>query len=178
MEPILQDYIDAWAGLDRKTFIQQIGVPVLISKAYQDYMVFQSEATKFKESEIDTQPIRDHETLNHRQQVFEIRKIKPGPTHQITVGRSEDNDLVIHDETVSAQHALFLRDIKTSITQLQDRESTNGTRVNGAFLLPGRTPRLQDGDRILFGDAEFFFYSPGGLYDELSKMFESKSASK
>jgi pSer/pThr/pTyr-binding forkhead associated (FHA) protein len=66
-----------------------------------------------------------------------------------TIGRDNDNDIVLRSMTVSRCHALLLRDADQLL--LLDLESTNGTLVNGVAARPDTPIRLADGDSIQFG---------------------------
>ncbi len=69
------------------------------------------------------------------------------------VGRNVANQLVIRDVTVSNFHAALL--IKPDGTvELADRDSANGTFVNGVLLAPGDKVMVRDGDKLKFGDVE------------------------
>jgi len=65
----------------------------------------------------------------------------------LTVGRWEDNDVVIDDERVSKHHAELVRNADGSI-QLFDSNSTAGTFVNGERV---RSQTIRHGDTLAFG---------------------------
>ena len=71
----------------------------------------------------------------------------------MTVGRSADADIRLHDERASRLHArLDYRGPGTSDDTtffIEDLESTNGTFVNGAQM---QRVRLQPGDKVRIGD--------------------------
>ncbi len=50
---------------------------------------------------------------------------------------------------VSRQHAAFL--YEEGSLSVEDLSSTNGTRINGFQIQPGRTYRLRNGDELEFG---------------------------
>lgn len=52
---------------------------------------------------------------------------------------------------VSRRHALITYD--DGALHIEDLESTNGTRINGFELTPGKAYRLRDGDELEFGRA-------------------------
>ncbi len=64
----------------------------------------------------------------------------------LTIGRGEDNDLVVPDPSVSRHHAVVNSDAEG--LKLTDLRSTNGTRVNGQIV---RSARLSPGDQIGVG---------------------------
>ena len=75
----------------------------------------------------------------------------------ITVGRVDDNMIVIPDISVSSHHAeLTLQD---GDYVLKDIGSTNGTRVNGRDVPEGQDTPLQDGDSVLFGKVSTLYSS-------------------
>src|SRR3712207_2671003 len=67
----------------------------------------------------------------------------------MTLGRDNNNDIVLDEPTVSRQHALLLCDADG--LRLIDLESTNGTLLNGVPLPPEQPQRLNDGDLIQLG---------------------------
>ena len=67
----------------------------------------------------------------------------------LTIGRSRANELVLHDEKVSSQHAV----ITTSGDKLflRDLGSTNGTMLNGRSV---GEAEIRGGDRLCMGETE------------------------
>jgi pSer/pThr/pTyr-binding forkhead associated (FHA) protein len=65
------------------------------------------------------------------------------------IGRSNDADLVIPDDTVSRRHAVVRGD-RTSL-EIEDLGSSNGTSINGNPMVGALT--LLDGDLVSFGSA-------------------------
>jgi CheY-like chemotaxis protein len=96
-----------------------------------------------------------------------IRKVTPGPTSIIKVGRTAGNDLVIEHRTMSKTHALFR--VEDAGMTLQDAGSRNGTWTGGQLLAPnGAASRvLSTGDGVRFGDLEFTFTNAAGCWDML-----------
>ncbi|HEX3818679.1 MAG TPA: FHA domain-containing protein [Chthoniobacterales bacterium] len=87
---------------------------------------------------------------------------------RITIGRAPDNLLQIDDPSVSGRHAqLTLVDERY---QLQDLNSTNGTRVNGEVVTE---VFLRVGDRLRFGRVEARYESDAtGAAQELPESGE------
>jgi len=67
---------------------------------------------------------------------------------QVTLGRNDDNDIVLDDPLMSGHHALVIASDDGRTLLLQDLNSTNGTRVNGNEV---RNTPLQHGDAIQIG---------------------------
>jgi len=73
---------------------------------------------------------------------------------------SNYTDYVIERDTVSRFHAKFIKQGETIC--LADLNSTNGTKVNGQYLNVREQVQLENGDRIMFADAEYVFYEKQG----------------
>jgi hypothetical protein len=76
----------------------------------------------------------------------------------VTIGREEDNHIVLNDERISRFHAKVQEDNGHVI--LTDLESTNGTRINGH---PVQMRVLQVGDLVLLGRSALLFGGPEEL---------------
>ncbi len=72
-----------------------------------------------------------------------------------SVGRHPRNDLLIPEDTVSADHAII--EFRHGSFLLEDRHSSNGTFLNGKLVPPNNPVRLKHGDRIRFDLFEFKF---------------------
>jgi hypothetical protein len=167
---IVQDYIDAAAALGQEAFCRQLPAPVLITALPLLDRSFQAAPTRMLAEGEQLTGRSTRVRLDHRSEVLELRPDGHRRAPQISIGRAEENDVVIQDETVSTRHALFLPGPAGGGPALQDLESTNGTRVNDASIIPMRVVRLRDGDVVSFGDATYFFYSPAGLWTALRKL--------
>lgn len=73
------------------------------------------------------------------------------PNGELTVGRRPNNDLCLSHRTVSGEHASLT--VEGSSLFLEDKNSTNGTFVNGRRLSGSIT--LEPGDVIHFGQLVF-----------------------
>ena len=73
-----------------------------------------------------------------------IPLVKP----EVTLGRTAEADVVLHDEQISRRHAVIKCDPASQIYTLVDLNSTNGTRVN---LEQVTETVLKDGDKIFLG---------------------------
>ena len=82
----------------------------------------------------------------------------PLASDALSVGRTSKADLVIDQPTVSRIHAELTR--QGGQYHVADRSSYNGTMVNSRVLDPNEVVPLQDGDVVVFGEAQTVF---GGL---------------
>ena len=78
----------------------------------------------------------------------------------ITVGRTESNDLVFVDNSVSRFHAYFQNDLKKGEWKLVDAESKYGTFIGPMKLPPSKPQTVPDGGTLRFGHIEVTFYLP------------------
>ena len=69
----------------------------------------------------------------------------------ITIGRKDDNSLVLDDQHVSGHHANLT--IKNEVLYLEDLNSTNGTFVNGEKIK--NSVKLFKNDQIEIGTTKF-----------------------
>ncbi len=89
--------------------------------------------------------------------------IKRKPTSEfpfVSVGRVENNDLYLPDETISKFHAYFKEDAGQVV--LQDGRSRNGTFVNGEKIAArgeGAPVIVGDGSVVRFGTVSATFFS-------------------
>lgn len=94
---------------------------------------------------------------------FGLEIIKPGKNsnlkmggvipvqNSITIGRKEDNTVILNEEYVSSHHARIY--IKNTDYFLEDMKSTNGTKLNSNKLV-GKS-LIKKGDTIQIGTSEF-----------------------
>ena len=78
-------------------------------------------------------------------QIFEL------VNNSLSIGRSDDNDIVAPSEAVSRYHAVFQRDEEGNWC-VRDNQSKNGVQVNGA---PVQIARLAPGDLVQVGNYSF-----------------------
>ena len=84
---------------------------------------------------------------------------------EVSVGRSENADLILRDEHISRHHARLLE--KNGYVWLQDLGSANGCQVNGRRLSGG--VRLFHGDYVRFDTLEFQLIGQGEELTPITK---------
>jgi hypothetical protein len=101
--------------------------------------------------------------------VLPLRKVQPTFPSMITVGRTENNDLVVSDEQVSKFHAFFR--LVGDRVELSDAGSRNGTFVAGKRLeARGASMAVARGDRFAFGAVEFQLFDARGCWEWLRQL--------
>lgn len=72
---------------------------------------------------------------------------------EFTIGRSNDCDFTLTGNTnISKKHCLIRYDENKGQSVLIDKQSTNGTKLNGQALTPGQPYTLHAGDMIQLDD--------------------------
>lgn len=89
---------------------------------------------------------------------------KPTPIH---VGRTDENDVVIADVTVSRRHAAFV--IAGDRIEIVDLGSRNGTRVRGVPLRAGESQPLKSGDPVDIGSVHLVLVDADGCFHALKE---------
>lgn len=91
----------------------------------------------------------------------------------VSVGRREDNDVILKAGSISKLHALF----KQSVAgwSLQDNNSKNGTFLNHKRLGKKESVRLKSGDEVGFGLVRAMFFPQQELVTLCSYVRSSES---
>jgi hypothetical protein len=106
----------------------------------------------------------DHDAAD---QVYGLKFIQEGGDAKlftalpISLGRAEDNDIVLADETVSAHHARVYYDQKARDICILDLDSLNGLFIGDQ---PTRRNILYDGVKMGLGTATLIFRDTGFIY--------------
>ncbi|NCC60149.1 MAG: FHA domain-containing protein [Verrucomicrobiae bacterium] len=86
------------------------------------------------------------------------RKLWPLSQGSLTFGRASSSNVLLTHPSISREHAIIKK--KQGRYIVQDKQSRNGTRINGVFCI---RHFLHDGDHIAFGDVEFIFHETDEL---------------
>lgn len=86
---------------------------------------------------------------------YEITVQKP-----LFIGRKENQRLKITDESISEEHAVISSSKKGEF-KVVDHHSEEGTFVNGQKIKPTKPVKIENGDRVRFGNLEFAVATQG-----------------
>ena len=101
--------------------------------------------------------------------VLPLRKVQSTFPSMITVGRTDNNDLVVPDEQVSKFHAFFR--LVGDRVELSDAGSRNGTFVAGRRLeARGASAPVEARVRLAFGAVEFQLFDARGCWEWLRQL--------
>jgi hypothetical protein len=107
--------------------------------------------------------------------IFPVRRTVAGrPGDSIWVGRSEDNDIIIPDASVSALHAL-IKPGKQGKFHIEDTGSMNGTFVDDNPVPvqgKGEPVPLESGSRIRFGSVSMTFLSAPDFHSMIIRLLD------
>ena len=93
--------------------------------------------------------------------IFESGEVKTFQSLPITIGRSEQNDIILGDPTVSARHVRVYYDEHIKDICIQDVDSLNGLFINDQ---PTRRNILLDGMKIRLGKVNLVFRDTGYIH--------------
>lgn len=116
----------------------------ILDKYYHEFESFQKLAQQFA---IGIIYYEDHARTGHHQKIFIPKNFN------MTVGRSENNDIVSYDLTVSRYHAMISSN--DSKVYIEDLFPTNKTLINGKEIK--KQTELKDDDEIQFGKTTMKF---------------------
>jgi len=85
------------------------------------------------------------------------------PLGRQVIGRDQDCDILLTDDSVSRQHAILMREIDGSVT-IENLSATNGTQVNSNRI---SSVKLKNGDIVQFGSLVLKYLEPGTMEAEL-----------
>lgn len=111
----------------------------------------------------------------------EIMEEFPITKSELRIGRASDNDIVLHDDTVSSHHAVLTVSVKGGNGQsaeqyhLKDLRSTNKTYVNNKVI---SEKQLNDKDVVRVGLSHFEFDVTGSVasqkdFEQTTKLHKS-----
>lgn len=155
----LGEYLEDCLNLDEKTFVQHhAGAFLLHHGPIGRLKKWGNQATVATEGS-GTSPDRPFNPKSDFL-VFEVKLRETSDAEDtIWLGRSESNDVVIDDSSVSAVHA-FIRTSDGGGYFLQDMNSTNGSYVDDERVASqgdGSPAGLRTGARVVFGSVSMTF---------------------
>jgi hypothetical protein len=117
--------------------------------------------------------VRDHDTGEITIGVFPLKKRIESTHPFISIGRTDDNDIAIHDETVSRFHAYVRWDHQGQRWLVQDARSKNGTTVDGVAVPrrgDGDPMELKPGSLVMFGSVSLHFADVNDLWQLMKRV--------
>ncbi len=156
-------------------FVYAVHCPAFVGSGIRDGELERASSTvqsgKWQKTQMFNPSMRSLliEGASIEQSIFLLRKPMSGRVselRQFTIGRTQENDILINDFAISRSHALV--ELRGESYYLKDLGSSNGTYVNGK-LIDDRGTLLEDGDTVRFARYDFLFLSSVGLFEMLKK---------
>lgn len=92
----------------------------------------------------------------------------------ITIGRSETNDIVFYGDRISNVHAYLYVEYETKSCRVADAGSANGTFLNRSRLLPTQIYEIKDNDVIVLGgEVTLVYLSSAGFHRWINTLAHS-----
>ncbi len=164
----LKYYLDKMVELSKDVFVEEMNYPFLV---YMGEVDKKSNGDSGKKTEsIDIDQLQELLFMDDASRLqMEIHPIVKKDTEEckgeISIGRGEDNDIMIILPLISRSHSVIKQDGEYYI---KDLGSTNKTFLNWETLVPEKWTLLNEGDNIIFsGKYNFTFHAPDRLYDML-----------
>lgn len=175
----IAEYLKEAAGFTSSLFLEKYKYPVLLWPQAGNWIEdtgFQFETFSSEYSnEIPGEISPSTEWQIYETFVIEIRKqASSAPVNMICVGRANNNDIVLANNTVSKLHNYFIVSQQGHSYEIVDANSTNGTVVNNNRLVAYKNHSLFNRDHIQFGPSiQMVYLTPQGFYDLLQQLQRS-----
>jgi pSer/pThr/pTyr-binding forkhead associated (FHA) protein len=84
---------------------------------------------------------------------------------EFTIGRTDENDLVMNDFSISKKHAIITSTQDALL--VKDLDSRNGVTVDGDFIHPSQPETIKAGTELGIGRYQFEVVDPEVLYQRV-----------
>jgi hypothetical protein len=125
------------------------------------------QATQLYQQE-STGPDRDVADDDGLLVVAQLIKVQAHFPSMITLGRTQNNDIVVPDKSISKFHAYFR--IDKGFVEVADAQSRNGTFLGERRLEPKQQVLLKPGDRVRFARLTFQLCDAVAAWDWIVRM--------
>ena len=109
----------------------------------------------------------------HREALVLLQDADGGTNRVITVGRVGRCSVVINDYSVSGIHAAFNAATRFKGAQVRDKNSSNGTFLNGERLESNKDYTIRTGDTLRMGRVEMIYIDARDFYRFLRGEFSN-----
>lgn len=125
----------------------------------------------FQTSALGAVPDLNPQSMVRRWLVFEVRKSDRNTfKNMVTMGRTDNNDVVLKEGSVSKFHAYLSQGLSGGEYKLTDAGSRNGTSLKQGAVLAHQSVQISCGERITLGRVALRFFTPGGFHDYVDEL--------
>ena len=171
----ISTFIESYGNLDRNVFLTRFDNPFLVIN------IPVTAGSSVDTSALGASPKADNRTVLSEEKrktgslltvVAEVAKSDQDATGGlITVGRAQENDMVLPNRSISRHHANFYIDRNSGSASIEEVGSSYGTVVDGQPLAPGKTLPLKGGTTIIFAKSiQCTFLFPNEFYDYIQAL--------
>ncbi|MBF0588337.1 MAG: FHA domain-containing protein [Magnetococcales bacterium] len=160
-----QDLLQFATDHSEQVFVELLRKPLLMGLGVQagEIDALDEHHTKvFQQNEVSGKKRPDDPLKDTILPLVNLLRGNNRPKGFFSLGRSNDNDLVLPDYTISGHHAQI--HVQSNHYSIVDGGSTNGTFINERRLEPEEKAQLSEEDIIRFGRYHFVMRSPSRLY--------------
>ena len=162
----LSEFVSICSYLKEDDFLQRFNHPFLIQRS-QDLDV--QENPGFGTISGNIKKLLVESDLTNCSVLFVSKSPNNNFTMMVTVGRAENNDIIIRNGKVSKFHAYF-NEIGDQWA-VTDGNSSNGTYVGGEKLVPNSRFTIEDGTDLSFSqDLSYRFIGNKSMYGHVQRM--------
>jgi hypothetical protein len=155
----LEEFSQQHSGMSEEEFLERYTHPFLVVNLEGGVPMLYGRlacATTAIDEDEDGKPKTQtgSEPLDARNRIIVAPVIKSGRNkfgHMITVGRTNQNDIILPAKSVSKFHAYFQTNQDSGEFMVTDANSRFGTVVQGGELEGGITRTLENGSTLVFG---------------------------
>ncbi len=171
----LADYIRKFGKMSKEDFAVQLSSPVLVEiGVHQDLATADKKKESFHTDFVNAQEAMARYLTPNTREVFVIEKRADAVfSGHISVGRTPNLDICIARTGVSKFHAHFMRG-PDGVYTVTDKESRNGTFVDGKRVPSGCAVPIEDAAQVRFGSHSFRFMLPEPFRQFLQSLLVSK----
>jgi pSer/pThr/pTyr-binding forkhead associated (FHA) protein len=165
----LDNIISFLANHKTEVVIGAVAVILIIIVILLLFRLLRKTGSKSEKKEMNTDKINPQPSMGTPQpdETFGLRLVDENGNVKIleklpvSIGRDQQNEVVLKDTSVSAKHARIYFDEAAGLVCIEDLGSLNGLFINGQ---PTRINVLQDGVKIMVGKITLTFQDTGYIH--------------
>jgi pSer/pThr/pTyr-binding forkhead associated (FHA) protein len=165
----LDNIISFFTNHRTEVIIAAVAVILIIFVILLLFRLLRKTRSKSEKKEMNTDKINQQPAMGTPQpgETFGLRLVDENGNVKIleklpvSIGRDRQNEVVLKDTTVSANHARIYYDEAAGLVCIEDLGSLNGLYINGQ---PTRKNVLQDGVKIMVGKITLTFQDTGYIH--------------
>lgn len=174
MTQTLADYVRTLGKLPLPAFEAQVTCPVLVEIGFNTDSLPKEKKESFHTDYVNAAEVLSKMLTPDRREILMVQKRAESVfSGHISVGRTPNLDICIPRTGMSKFHAHFSR-ADDGTFHVTDKESKNGTFVDGQALRSGVPTPVADGSEVRFATHAFRFMGPARFHHLLQALGKTK----